>query len=264
MSIDSFVTGSNGITFSCWFKAYESGNWVQIFEICNGQVSVNPDNANNLAVYVYFGSDICYYTWSTNCNDGNSHHVAWSLSPFGNWVLCVERLCRKLSATVCTNNGYSAAISRFWNSLGDCDWYGNACFNGHICDSTAMRYLQGLYLAKPTSQITYPSRQLTFTASPGPNYYPSSLRPTMSPSFQQSIGPTQPTVTLSKTTPSTKPSTGSTFLPTYNPSLALSLQPSIKPTVNPTGFSSSHPSSQPSLHPSSLFKHLHNQPAIYM
>eukprot|EP01036_Dinobryon_divergens_P027954 gene27953-36822_t len=223
-------------------------------------VFVNPDNTNKLAFYVYFGSVYCYYIWSTNCNDDNAHHVAWSLSPIGQWVLCVDGVCRKLSATTCTNNGYPTAKSRFWNSLGESNWYGNAYFNGHIWDFRLYSYAlsaaeaQGLYLAEQTSPVTSltPSRQPTFTASLGPTYYPSSRRPTMSPSFQQSIGPTLlPSVKPSITPSSMKPSLGPSYCPsTLRPTMSPSFQQSIGPTQPTVQPSTTTPSIKPSSGPS--------------
>ena len=246
MSINSFATGSNGLTISCWFTSYNSGSWARLFEFGNGPtfdnvyISVNPGYKNVLALYVFFGQTACSFVLKENFNDGKGYYIAWTLSPAGSWVLYINGVLNTtISQTSCSNYGYPAAITRQWNFLGKSNWGTDDYLNGNIWDFRLYNYvlsateIEYLFSFKePTLQPTFePTFQPTFeptfqpTLEPVPSPVPS-LVPTFEPTLEQTFQPSQ------ESEPSPVPSPDPTFEPSKMPTFPLTYSPSFSSIKN--------------------------------
>ena len=177
MSINSFATGSDGLTFSCWFVSYDSGFWARLFEFGNGPdsdnvyISVNPDDQNILGLVVFVASMPCYFSLPKNFNDGTWYYIAWTLSPAGSWELYINGiLSSTISQTSCSNNGYPAAITRQWNFLGKSNWVGDAYFNGSIWDFRVYNYVLSARAIEDLFSFKEPTAQPTFIPSETPTF----------------------------------------------------------------------------------------------
>lgn len=133
----SFTTGTNGITFCCWFQSNSSGNYARIFEFSSGTrtdiicvfVDFGPSN-NWLYVSIFSGgaSGDVSTGYTTSVNDSTWRHMAWVIMPSKTNYLYING---SLASTF-TTTYYPPSVSRtgyFGNNS-----YGNSLYNGYIDD----------------------------------------------------------------------------------------------------------------------------------
>jgi hypothetical protein len=96
MSINTFTTGTAGLTFSSWWKSTNSGSWARIFDVGNGQWSDNillandPDLNNVLVLHVDISSVEYSLPTSFAFNQNSWNHVACTLDPSGTWKVYIN------------------------------------------------------------------------------------------------------------------------------------------------------------------------------
>jgi hypothetical protein len=139
MSIDSFTTGTTGLTFATWYKSINSGTWARVFDFGNGatldNILVAQPAVNGIFVmHVHIpGSQIEFQPDSSyKFNTGNVwKHVAWTLDPAGSgtWKVYIDGV---LVGSM--GNTYPRSVLRSNNYLGKSNWNGNAFLNGGIKD----------------------------------------------------------------------------------------------------------------------------------
>ena len=137
MSIDSFTTGTTGLTFATWWRSDNSGSFSRIFEFGNGPSSDNimlykKSDGILWADHIINGPLIELST-SVSFDTGDSwKHVAWTLDPAGSgtWIVYINGIQVGLS----TSMTYPRSILRYNNYLGKSNWLGNPYMNGGIKD----------------------------------------------------------------------------------------------------------------------------------
>ena len=276
LEINTFMTGSNGLSIAVWFKSSASGTNAHIVDFSNGfgvnniKIICNGNGKNTLWFIVADGSKFNNWAYtSKNVNDGVWHHIVWVFDPSNSWTIYFDMIqIAQLSFA------YPDSIPRWYNYIGQSIQPDAAYLNGavadfrlydRVLDSTEINpiYEYGIPLEarKPTgyptnSPSTVPSispSRFPPTAGPtaAPSMIPSTRRPTYKPSSVPSsiIPSTFPTIAPS-CTPTFLPSATPTFEPTSRPSAAPTYVPSIVPTQVPTFVPTYRPTYQPSAKPS--------------
>ena len=141
-TLPSFVSGTNGLSFSCWFKADSSNNsYSRIFDFGNGNPNNNimiafPSN-QNLYFAVYNGT-----TWSgnvtltnlQNISNNTLNYLVWTMSPNSpyTWTIYINGQ----SQTLPSNRvfAYPNSILRTSNYIGKSNWNNDPYFKGSIAD----------------------------------------------------------------------------------------------------------------------------------
>ena len=136
LSVNSFSTGTAGLSFSSWWKSIGSGIWARIFDFGNGPGSDNillgndPTNNNFLALHVWISAQMYILKTSFAFNQNAWNHVAVTFDPSGTWVLYINGVL----STSATSMPYPRSVSRSKNYLGRSNWAADAYFNGNIKD----------------------------------------------------------------------------------------------------------------------------------
>ena len=172
ISVPSFTTPNNGITFSFWFRSVNSATWGRIFDFGNGSSSDNIiayiNNGNlGLCVYKNTNGDRKQYdnVLGYNVNSGNWMYIAWVLNINNSWTLYVN-------GSIVSNPGsnpgagyYPISKARNNNYLGKSNW-NDPYFNGNICD---FRMFDGILTQDNITNIyntnTTPSNLWKYTPS---------------------------------------------------------------------------------------------------
>ena len=87
MSINSFTTGTAGLTFACWWRSNNSGRYVRIFDFGNGPLSDNilimgdPNFDYCITLSVFNSSQHTYLGTSIKFDQNSWNHISWSLVP---------------------------------------------------------------------------------------------------------------------------------------------------------------------------------------
>ena len=150
----SFTTGSNGISFAFWFRSNaSSANYARIFDCGNGTQTYNISmtiHLNFLSVLVYANGGAPQYINDNitgySVNDNVWRHVAWILSPNGNYSFYINGA---LVTTVAA--WYPTSILRTgcylsWTAFGG----GGSGINGGIDD---FRYYESVLSASDVTNI---------------------------------------------------------------------------------------------------------------
>ena len=140
-----------GISFSCWFASYNSGNRATIFNFGQNDNSFNNlikvcISNNNIGAIIYRpngSANSQLSTSGTNYNDGVMRHLVWTLdfpntginsNPRSTWIIYVNNS----NVVSSTNNSYfpsNTNISRTSCYLGKSNVYStDPSFNGYIDD----------------------------------------------------------------------------------------------------------------------------------
>ena len=135
VQLPTFTTGSNGLTFSCWFRSSGSETYARIFDFGNAVASDNifmDVDVDTLHVTVFIGSSRVTVTAGTgvSVNDNVWRHVAWTLDVSGNWIIYINGV----NVWNAPGQGYPSAISRSKNYLGRSNWVVDPYFTGSIDD----------------------------------------------------------------------------------------------------------------------------------
>jgi len=129
LTLPAFTTGTNGLTFSFWFRSTSTQTWGRVFDFGNGAPSNNiivSVNDNNLTF-----SLPGYNNYTTiYVNDNVWRHIVWILTN-SDWKIYVNGI---LHTTYTTNIAYPQNISRTLNYLGRSNWSADPYFNGGISD----------------------------------------------------------------------------------------------------------------------------------
>jgi len=102
------IWNGNGITFSIWFRCLTtSGSWARIFDFADGSgstatnwfmISRNATN-NTITFEIAINSVRTTYTTTTNYVDNKWHHVIWSISSTGVWMIYLDNISINPSIT---------------------------------------------------------------------------------------------------------------------------------------------------------------------
>ena len=120
------------MTFSCWFRDDNSGNYARLFEIGNGEQADNVYLAvltGDLDVTVWLGSTPDEVI-SIPITENTWRHVAWTLGTDNTWILYFNGVI----VWTKTGRSYPNAIIRTKNYIGKSDFASDAYFNGAIDD----------------------------------------------------------------------------------------------------------------------------------
>ena len=136
ISIPSFSTTNNGISFAFWFKSNQNFTWAKIFDFGNGSGSDNIVvfiNQGAIGFSVYVGNN-SYQPDNNqvipNMNNNMWNHIAWTLSPTNGWTVYLNG-----ALFVSFNNGYYPnSIVRNSNYIGRSNWSSDPYFTGNIAD----------------------------------------------------------------------------------------------------------------------------------
>jgi hypothetical protein len=93
ITVPTFITPNNGMSFSFWFKSNNNGTWARIFDFGNGEGSDNIVayiNNNEFGLSVYAGNTPgpnSQFDAIPNVNGNVWIHIVWTLDPSGVWNL---------------------------------------------------------------------------------------------------------------------------------------------------------------------------------
>jgi len=90
MSINSFTTGTAGLTFACWWRSNNSGRYVGIFDFGNGPVSDNIiifEVDYCIALTVFYSSQQTFLSTSIKFDQHSWNHISWTLDPSCTWIM---------------------------------------------------------------------------------------------------------------------------------------------------------------------------------
>ena len=135
-STASFTTGSNGISFSFWFRSNNSPTYARLFNFSssyrNNTIFMGISNANQLGCSVFSGgsSGDVWNPGTTTVNDNVWRHCLWTInnSASNNSTIYLNGVA---SATFTVN--YPQSVARSVNYFGYNE-YSNGLFNGAIDD----------------------------------------------------------------------------------------------------------------------------------
>ena len=130
------ITTTNGLSFSCWFKANNTGENSRIFDFGNGENNNNILVLFNSGIYFFvfkngvptsriistsFNNNVIYFlTWTLTYDEGNSS--IWTIYINGNILMS-------------TTGSYPlTTVSRLSNFIGRSNWTSDAYFTGSIDD----------------------------------------------------------------------------------------------------------------------------------
>ena len=134
ISIPSFGTKNNGLTFSFWFKSNNNKDWVRIFDFGNDSGSANifvSINGGNLGFSVFVdGKAYQNNNVIPNINNNTWNHVTWTLSYPSGWNIYFNG-----ALYISYSDGfYPKSIYRNLNYIGKSNWSRDPYFNGNIAD----------------------------------------------------------------------------------------------------------------------------------
>jgi hypothetical protein len=134
--IDSYMSPSNGMSFSFWFKCSSNNTWARIFDFGNGAGSNNIIvflNNNNLGLSVYRddkNAPTQYYNIINNCNDNIWRHVIWTLNTNGDWNIYLNfSYIKTISGAF-----YPKQVLRKYNYIAKSLWGNDPFYTGEIAD----------------------------------------------------------------------------------------------------------------------------------
>ena len=136
VQIDSYMSPSDGMSFSFWFKCGSNSTWARIFDFGNGVASNNIIvflNNNNLGLSVYRddkNTPSQYYNIINNCNDNTWRNVIWTLNTNGDWNIYLN-----FSYIKTINNAfYPKQVLRKYNYIAKSLWNHDPYYTGEIAD----------------------------------------------------------------------------------------------------------------------------------
>ncbi len=138
MSINSFTTGTTGLTFATWWRSDNSGSDnSRIFDFGNGAGSDNiilrSYTGGTLRACVYINNQQSQLATSVAFNNGNAwNHVAWTLDPSGagTWIVYINGIKVVSAASM----PYPRSVLRSINYLGKSNWDQDTYLNGGMKD----------------------------------------------------------------------------------------------------------------------------------
>ena len=140
MTISTFGSHPFGITFACWFRSDNSGNWARIIDFGNGQQNNNIiiAMANGISFLVYLENNLidgCSYQLPGSYNDNIWRHLSWVLTTdgntgFGTWSIYINGLMIQQLQRM----RYANTVFRSNNYVGKSNWGNDSYFNGAISD----------------------------------------------------------------------------------------------------------------------------------
>jgi hypothetical protein len=154
VTIPTVITGKNGLSFSFWFRADNTGDYSRIF---NFSTTSRNDSifflilSGKIGISIYNGAT--YYDQfnlgSTTVNDNVWRHIVWTMTyaPTGSNTSNMVIYMNGASYTTLTSY-YPNSVARKLNSFGNNDW-SNPLFNGAIADFRM--YQRALTAAESTS-----------------------------------------------------------------------------------------------------------------
>ena len=264
LEINSFTTGSKGLSIAVWFKSLASGSNAHIIDFSNGfgvnniKIICNGNEKNTLWFIIADGSQFNNWAYTAkNVNDGVWHHIVWVFDTSNSWTIYLDMVqIAQLSFA------YPDSIPRWYNYIGQSIQPGAAYFNGALADfrlydrvleSTEINpiYEYGIPLEarKPTG---YPTTSPSTVPSTNPSRFPPTAGPTVVPSMIPSTHyPTyKPSTVPSSIIPSTFPTKIPSSTPTFLPSATPTCEPTSRPSAAPTYVPSTIPTQVPTLAPS--------------
>ena len=132
----STIASINGITFSTWFKMSPlSANNARIFDFGDGTLVANPTNyvsvyKNGVNSNLVFNINAITFTTTSNYADNNFHHLIWSISTLGEWIIYMD------NQYIYPNNTYRTVPNPTWTKryLGRSSFTTAAFLTGNIDD----------------------------------------------------------------------------------------------------------------------------------
>jgi len=134
VTIPSFYTGGNGLTFSFWFQSNNNSNYASIFDFGNGQGS------DNIVAQIYngnFSTSVCIgnniqgpITFIPGINNNTWNHITWTLSPSNGWIIYLNGNNYKPYP----NGKYPNSMYRDSNYIAMSNWSNNPFYTGNIAD----------------------------------------------------------------------------------------------------------------------------------
>ena len=152
ITVPSFTTPNNGMSFSFWFRSNNNGTWARIFDFGNGAASDNIIafiNNNEFGLSVYAGNtpgQNSQFNAIPNVNGNVWIHIVWTLDPSGVWNLYLNGNLYNIYSNVY----YPISTSRNMNYIGRSNWSVDPYFNGNIAD---FRVFNGVLSASSVTNI---------------------------------------------------------------------------------------------------------------
>jgi hypothetical protein len=138
VEVNTFTTGTNGMSFSFWFKSNNSGAWARIFDFGDGPSSNNIDftvnsNGTNKPGFEVYNSGAYGQTVDTNDNNNVWYHYVWTMtySAYDSLNSTWKIYTNGNFTSTYNNNYYPKNISRTKQYIGKSNWP-DAYFNGYI------------------------------------------------------------------------------------------------------------------------------------
>ena len=136
ININSTVTGTNGLSYACWFKADPSnGNFARIFDFATGE-----DNSNiimfiyggAIGLAVFSGTATLYEPFNSTAFINNNiwTHIVWTLTNPTGWNIYVNGVLYTQYSTA----PYPPAMTRTNNYIARSNWSADPYFTGSIAD----------------------------------------------------------------------------------------------------------------------------------
>jgi len=132
VTIPSFYTSGNGLSFSFWFQS--NSNYASIFDFGNGQGS------DNIVAQIYNGSfstNVCIgnscpqpTTFISGINNNTWNHITWTLSPSNGWIIYLNGNYYKSYL----NGSYPKSMYRDLNYIAMSNWSNNPFYTGNLAD----------------------------------------------------------------------------------------------------------------------------------
>lgn len=139
VKISNLITGSNGLTFSFWFKSNGSGSYSRVFDFGNGNggdnilFTPNYNGSGKPGLHAYRSGKIKHLDISNpniNTNNNQWYHYAWTMN---NNSENSEYKVYQNGAEIATFYGYYPnSMSRNNLYIGRSNWKENPYFNGFI------------------------------------------------------------------------------------------------------------------------------------
>ena len=137
MKINSFTTGTTGLTFATWWRSDNSGSWSRIMDFGNGPSS------DNIVITQYSADKTIVAQLNVNSQETFStsfsfdtknawNHVAWILDPSGSGISTIYINGYQASQT--SPASYPRSILRSSNLIGKNNWANQSYMNGGIKD----------------------------------------------------------------------------------------------------------------------------------
>jgi hypothetical protein len=159
VTLSSFITLNNGITFAFWFNSKNTGNWGKIFDFANGKLDniLFGINNNYISCGVHNSPVVLDYFnfYLVNVNNSNWIHITWILQTNKIWLFYVNGILINTRL----NSIYPTSKLRINNYIGKSSNLSDAYYNGSIDE---FRMYQRILSSTEITNL-YTNRQFYFT-----------------------------------------------------------------------------------------------------